>query len=46
MFQNCKSLTSLDVTNLKEEQLKNIDEMFYGCSAQLIQSIKNQKNIL
>ena len=46
MFEDCISLVDLDFPNINKEQLKNIESIFYGCSQELIQSIKNQKNIL
>ena len=32
MFSGCSSLTSLDVSNFKTENVTNMNQMFYGCS--------------
>jgi len=33
MFYNCKSLTSLDVSNLNTKNVKNMSDMFFNCSS-------------
>ena len=32
MFANCKSLTSLDLSNFDTGNVKNMNQMFYGCT--------------
>ena len=47
MFQNCSSLTSLDISNFNTENVKNMQQMFYNCS--LLDSLDtsnfNTKNV-
>jgi surface protein len=33
MFENCSSLTSLDVSNFNTSNMKNMSYMFQGCSS-------------
>ena len=33
MFKDCKSLTTLDLSNFQTSEVKNMSDMFSGCSA-------------
>ena len=41
MFSDCKSLTSLDLSNFKMEKIKNIGGMFYGCNSLISIDLSN-----
>ena len=46
MFLNCSSLKELNIDNFNMNNVINMNYMFFGCSKELINNIKNKyKNI-
>ena len=42
MFLNCKSLEEINMFKFNKNKIKNIDNMFSGCSDKLKKKIKKQ----
>ena len=41
MFFNCSSLKELDLNNFNTDNVTSMSGMFYGCSDELINNLKN-----
>ena len=45
MFLNCKSLEEINMFKFNKNKIKNIDNMFSGCSYKLKRKLKNKIKI-